>query len=193
VPNMLTGARLAAVPGLLASWHAEAPGVAAGLFCAAAVTDFLDGYLARRLGQHSALGALLDPLADKLLVAAALLVLVEHGGHAAVTVPAAAILGRELAVSSLREWVQARRPGAMAGVAVAWHGKAKAALQLLALQAMLLGVALEKNGPEKDEVGSGEGTPASLAYKGGLGLLWLAAAASLASGAQYTRAAFSLR
>ncbi|CAE8626613.1 unnamed protein product, partial [Polarella glacialis] len=85
VPNALTLARLAAIPGIMLSWYSGTPGVAAVLFGAAAATDFLDGYLARRWGQSTPLGALLDPLADKLLVSSALLLLVEHSSCAAVT------------------------------------------------------------------------------------------------------------
>lgn len=187
VPNALTAARLLVIPGFLGAWYTGEPGIAAGLFCGAAVTDFLDGYLARRWSQQSALGSLLDPLADKLLVAAALFVLVEHGGNLAVTLPAVAILSRELAVSSLREWVQARWPGESGGVAVAWHGKVKTALQLFALQAMLVGVALPQVAlPCRHEAQAAQSW-GELVYMGGVGLLWMAAIASVASGSQYAR------
>ncbi|CAE8654259.1 unnamed protein product [Polarella glacialis] len=180
VPNALTLARLAAIPGIMLSWYSGAPGVAAVLFGAAAATDFLDGYLARRWGQSTPLGALLDPLADKLLVSSALLLLVEHSSCAAVTVPAVAILGRELAVSSLREWMQVHRAEAAGKVSVAWHGKAKAVLQLLALQVMLGGIAFT------DPAKASEG---GTVYDGGVILLWIAAAITVASGAQYARIA----
>ena len=142
----------------------------------------MDGYLARRWNQQSSLGALLDPLADKLLVSTTLLLLVEDACSPKVTLPAMAILARELGVSSLREWAQKHRPEARncvdlgrssqaAGrVSVAWHGKAKAALQLLALQGLLLAAADEEDGAVK---------------KGSLYLLWLAAGFTTASGLQY--------
>ncbi|CAK0858251.1 unnamed protein product [Prorocentrum cordatum] len=104
-PSRTQRARATSMPNVRCQ-HAGAPLAAAGLFGAAAATDALDGYLARRWGQTTSLGALLDPLADKLLVTAALLVLVEHAAHPAVTGPAVAILFRELSVSGLREWAQ---------------------------------------------------------------------------------------
>ncbi|CAK9115802.1 unnamed protein product [Durusdinium trenchii] len=142
IPNALTALRLCAVPGIVTAWYFPAPVFAAGLFGAAAVTDWLDGYLARRWKQQSALGALLDPLADKLLVSTTLILLVEQAASPQVTVPAALILGRELGVSSLREWAQRYRPEAVGNVSVAWHGKAKAALQLVSLQCFLLAHAI---------------------------------------------------
>lgn len=181
IPNALTLGRIAAVPGFLGLWSVGMPGAAAGLFGAAAATDYLDGYLARRWNQQTTLGELLDPLADKLLVAAALAVLVEHGGHWSVTLPAAAILCRELVVPQLRAWVQTHRAGAEGGMAVAWHGKAKAALQMLALQVMLLAVALESH-EQKDW---------STIYALGLILLWASSIATVASGASYLRIAFA--
>ncbi|CAJ1343161.1 unnamed protein product [Effrenium voratum] len=161
IPNALTALRLCAVPGIAVAWYVPAPGVAAGLFGAAAVTDWLDGYLARRWGQQSSLGALLDPLADKMLVSTTLVLLVEHVASPAVTVPAALILARELGVSSLREWSQKYRPEAK--VSVAWHGKAKAALQMIALQGLLAALALGAH--PKDET-EDKKSQASMLYAG---------------------------
>eukprot|EP00933_Yihiella_yeosuensis_P051940 TRINITY_DN49915_c0_g1_i1.p1 TRINITY_DN49915_c0_g1~~TRINITY_DN49915_c0_g1_i1.p1 ORF type:complete len:267 (+),score=39.98 TRINITY_DN49915_c0_g1_i1:25-825(+) len=188
IPNLLTGGRLVAIPGIVIAWYGGFPGAAACLFATAAITDFFDGYLARRWNQTTPLGALLDPLADKLLVSSSLLILVEHAASPLVTVPAVAILGRELAVSSLREWMQAHRPTASQEVSVAWHGKAKAALQLVALQVMLAGLALESEDSSdlKESKSSSEG---SMVYDAGLVLLWLAAGMTVASGAQYARVA----
>lgn len=206
LPNALTGLRLVAVPGLVCVWYAGFPGTAAVLFGVAAATDFLDGYLARLWKQQTALGALLDPLADKLLVAAALCVLVEHHAHFAVTVPALIILSRELLVSSLREWMQKHRPGVAGQVAVAWHGKAKTALQLIALQLLLAAAATQprsatdaaekQEDEKKEEGGRGEACESSsgsssnsLLHLGGVGCLWAAALLTAGSGATYVRVA----
>ena len=111
VPNLLTWLRIIAIPLLVALFYlpdAWLPAhdrnlYACVLFAAAAVTDWLDGYLARRLNQTSAFGAFLDPVADKLIVAAALILLVELArvsGYIAVI-----IIGREITISALREWM----------------------------------------------------------------------------------------
>ena len=103
------------------------------LFVAAAVTDWLDGYLARRLGQTSAFGAFLDPVADKLIVAAALIVLVELGRAPAWV--AVVIIGREIAISALREWMA--RIGKTRNVAVNMVGKVKTIAQMIAIPMLL--------------------------------------------------------
>mmetsp|Transcript_37777 Transcript_37777/g.85062 ORF Transcript_37777/g.85062 Transcript_37777/m.85062 type:complete len:262 (-) Transcript_37777:50-835(-) len=200
LPNLLTAARLAAVPTLCGAWCFDATGSAAVIFGAAAATDFLDGYLARRWNQRSSLGALLDPLVDKVLVAATLSILVEHAASPLVTIPAVAIVSRELIVSTLREWVVAHRPGKPGGLPVAWHGKIKTALQLLSLQAMLLGIAVGCGGSRignGKKVGSGEDleqattTAGDAMYNVGLVALWMASALTVLSGAQYVRVALS--
>ena len=99
------------------------------LFVVVAVTDWLDGYLARRLGQSSAFGAFLDPVADKMLVCASLLILVQLGRVDAMI--ALVIIGRELAISALREWMA--QIGAAQSMAVHMLGKIKTAFQLLAI------------------------------------------------------------
>src|SRR5438876_11348283 len=111
VPILLTWLRILTIPLVigvfyvpevwLSSWHQNL--IATSLFIAAAVTDWLDGYLARKLNQTSAFGAFLDPVADKLIVAAALIVLLKEGRVDAVV--ALIIIGRELAISALREWM----------------------------------------------------------------------------------------
>jgi len=103
------------------------------VFAIAAFTDWLDGYLARRLNQSSAFGAFLDPVADKLMVAAALIVLVEFGRVGAIV--SLIIIGREIAVSALREWMAGEGQGN--SVAVAMIGKVKTAAQMLAILFLL--------------------------------------------------------
>jgi CDP-diacylglycerol--glycerol-3-phosphate 3-phosphatidyltransferase/cardiolipin synthase len=103
------------------------------IFALAAVTDWLDGYLARSLNQTSAFGAFLDPVADKLMVAAALIVLAELGQVAAFI--AFIIIGREITISALREWMA--QIGASKSVAVSMVGKVKTAFQMLAILLLL--------------------------------------------------------
>lgn len=103
------------------------------IFALAAVTDWLDGYLARSLNQTSAFGAFLDPVADKLMVAAALIVLAELGQVAAFI--AFIIIGREITISALREWMA--QIGASKSVAVSMIGKVKTAFQMLAILLLL--------------------------------------------------------
>ena len=97
----------------------------------AATTDWLDGWLARRWQQESAFGAFLDPVADKLMVAAALVLLVDAFDSTLVTLSAVVIIGREIVVSALREWMS--EIGQRAHVAVSWLGKVKTAAQMLAI------------------------------------------------------------
>ena len=108
--------------------------VGMGVFALAAITDWLDGYLARRWGQTSLFGAFLDPVADKLMVAAALILLVELGRAEAYL--AIIIIGREIAISALREWMA--QLGKSRNVAVAFVGKIKTVAQMTALIALLL-------------------------------------------------------
>ena len=112
--------------------------LATGMFALAAMTDWFDGYLARRWGQTSAFGAFLDPVADKLMVAAALILLVQLGRADAML--ATIIIGREIAISALREWMA--QMGEHASVAVAFIGKLKTAVQMLALVLLLYGSTL---------------------------------------------------
>jgi cardiolipin synthase (CMP-forming) len=107
---------------------------AMSIFAVAAITDWLDGYLARRLGETSAFGAFLDPVADKLMVAAALILLVQLGRAEAYL--AIIIIGREIAISALREWMA--QIGKTKNVAVAFVGKVKTAAQMTAIIALLL-------------------------------------------------------
>ena len=141
IPNVLTWLRIAAIPLFVAVLYVDeawltvrqANIVATGIFIAAAVTDWFDGYLARRLNQTSAFGAFLDPVADKLMVAAALIVLVELGRVHAIV--ALIIIGREITISALREWMA--KIGAAKSVAVSFIGKLKTAAQMIAIPLLL--------------------------------------------------------
>lgn len=134
IPIFLTLIRIVAIPVFaviyVLPFHFAHP-TAAVIFVLAAVTDWLDGYLARTLGQTTALGAFLDPVADKLLVAVALVFLLGSHYLSILTIPVAVIIGREIAVSALREWMA--ELGKRANVAVSFIGKLKTALQMLAL------------------------------------------------------------
>ena len=141
IPNSLTWARIVLIPIFVGvfylpdsvlSVHSKNL-VATALFAAAAITDWFDGYLARALGQTSAFGAFLDPVADKLMVAAALILLVELSRVDAII--AVIIIGREITISALREWMA--RVGKSASVAVAYVGKLKTAAQMAAIPLLL--------------------------------------------------------
>jgi CDP-diacylglycerol--glycerol-3-phosphate 3-phosphatidyltransferase/cardiolipin synthase len=141
LPIALTWLRVAAIPLLVTifylptSWLSmpEKNALATGLFIFAAVTDWLDGYLARRMKQESAFGQFLDPVADKLIVAAALLVLLNMD-RVQVWV-ALVIIGREITISALREWMA--QVGASKSVAVHMVGKLKTTAQLIAIPFLL--------------------------------------------------------
>ncbi|PXW95256.1 CDP-diacylglycerol--glycerol-3-phosphate 3-phosphatidyltransferase [Sphaerotilus hippei] len=138
LPTLLTWARIVAIPLLVSVFSLPVePGmrnlIATVLFIAVALTDWLDGYLARRLNQTSSFGAFLDPVADKFLVCAALLVLLELGRVPALV--ALVIIGREIAISALREWMA--QIGASRSVAVHMIGKLKTASQMTAIPFLL--------------------------------------------------------
>jgi CDP-diacylglycerol--glycerol-3-phosphate 3-phosphatidyltransferase len=141
IPNFLTLLRIVLIPVFLVVYYLPiqyAHFSAAVIFGVAAITDWFDGYLARRWNQTSALGAFLDPVADKLIVAAALVALTETFSTFWMTLPAIVIIGREIVISALREWMA--ELGKRASVAVSYIGKVKTALQMLAI---LLLVAFE--------------------------------------------------
>ncbi|WP_458524671.1 CDP-diacylglycerol--glycerol-3-phosphate 3-phosphatidyltransferase [Onishia taeanensis] len=173
IPNILTLARIAFIPLLVVifylpySWSML---LAAALFGLAAITDWLDGYLARRWDQSTPFGAFLDPVADKLMVAVALALLIERYDAAWLTLPALVIIGREIVISALREWMA--EMGKRGTVAVSSIGKVKTTLQMIALL-LLLGF-----------------TPGSLIAQLGVATLYLAAALTLWSMQQYLRAAW---
>lgn len=138
IPNALTLLRICLIPVLVVVFYlpfANHLVVAAGVFAAAAVTDWFDGYLARRLGQTTAFGAFLDPVADKLMVAVALVLLVERHDTQLLTLAACVIIGREIVVSALREWMA--ELGERTSVAVSYVGKVKTAFQMVAITALL--------------------------------------------------------
>ncbi len=138
LPILLTWARVLAIP-LLVGVHflpleqRSIDVLATAIFIAAAVTDWLDGWLARRWGQTSAFGAFLDPVADKLIVCAALLLLLQL--HRVDALIALIIVGREIAISALREWMA--QIGASRSVAVNSIGKLKTVSQLVAIPMLL--------------------------------------------------------
>jgi CDP-diacylglycerol--glycerol-3-phosphate 3-phosphatidyltransferase len=109
--------------------------VAAVIFAFAAVTDWVDGYLARRLDQMTTFGAFLDPVADKLMVAIALVLLVERHDTLLFTLAACVIIGREIVISALREWMA--ELGERTSVAVSYIGKVKTAFQMIAITGLL--------------------------------------------------------
>jgi CDP-diacylglycerol---glycerol-3-phosphate 3-phosphatidyltransferase len=138
VPNVLTWLRILAIPLVVVlfylpfHWSDPAAGL---LFAAAGITDSLDGYYARKLGQTSRLGAFLDPVADKLIVAVALVLIVSKDPRWTVVLMASVIIGREIAISALREWMA--EIGQRTKVAVSKLGKYKTILQIVGLSMML--------------------------------------------------------
>ena len=138
IPTLLTWARIAAIPFIIGvyylHWDIETKNlVATTMFVLFALTDWLDGWLARKLNQTSAFGAFLDPVADKILVCASLLVLLQHGRVD--TLVALVIIGREIAISALREWMA--QIGASRSVAVHMLGKLKTVAQMVAIPFLL--------------------------------------------------------
>lgn len=134
LPNTLTLARIILIPVFILVYYMPwdwAHGVAATIFAVASFTDLLDGYLARKLKQMSPFGAFLDPVADKLLVACSLLILVGEPSIHYITLPAIVIVGREIVISALREWMA--ELGRRASVTVNYVGKVKTALQMVAI------------------------------------------------------------
>jgi CDP-diacylglycerol---glycerol-3-phosphate 3-phosphatidyltransferase len=174
-PNLLTLLRIGLIPVFVVVFYAQAPWarpVAAVIFAVAAITDWLDGHLARRWEQTSPLGAFLDPVADKLMVAVALVFLVQVDPRPALALASAVIIGREITVSALREWMA--EIGARAHVAVSWTGKVKTAAQMVAITLLIL----------RDDL---FGLPL---YELGMVLLYAAAALTLWSMFLYLRAAW---
>lgn len=135
LPNLLTLLRIGLIPVFIVVFYAGANIAAAVIFGIASITDGLDGYLARRLGLMSSFGAFLDPVADKLLVAATLLLLVGAKDIDYITIPAIVIVGREIVISALREWMA--ELGKRASVTVSYIGKVKTVVQMLALVLLL--------------------------------------------------------
>src|SRR5262252_6564376 len=187
VPNLLTYARIAAVPLVVACmyWQAILLGgmwlrwVALVIFIAAGITDFLDGYFARSMGQQSSFGRMLDPIADKLLVASCLLMLAADETIKGWSLWAAiVILCREILVSGLREYLAELR----VSVPVTRLAKWKTTVQLVAIGFLLAGKAGD------DVVGTMLAHQTRLITDIGIGLLWLSALVTLYTGWDYFRA-----
>lgn len=138
IPNLLTSFRILLIPVFLAVFYLpieNAHFFAAIIFVVAAITDGLDGYIARKLEQQTKFGAFLDPVADKIMVAAALIVVVEFHQTLWITIPALMIISRELIISALREWMA--EIGKRDSVAVSTIGKVKTTAQMIALTGLL--------------------------------------------------------
>jgi len=137
-PIILTISRIAIIPILLLVYYfpyEHRYELAAGIFLLACLTDWLDGYLARQLKQTTVFGAFLDPVADKLVVAVALIIIVEDKQLPYIAIPASIIIGREIAISALREWMS--NIGKRHHVAVNILGKVKTLIQMTALTVLL--------------------------------------------------------
>ena len=176
LPNVITVTRILLIPVFIVlymlqkDWSIFAASV---LFALAAITDWLDGYLARRLNQTTPFGAFLDPVADKLIVVAALIILVAYHNNPWLTLPSLIIVGREIVISALREWMAEVNDSV--AVAVSYLGKIKTTLQMIALTLLL-----------SQPVGND-----SSALQTGYILLYLAAVMTLWSMWQYLQAAWS--
>ena len=169
-PNLVTFLRLLLIPVVVWCYNADfdyANVWAAALFSIASLSDLLDGYLARRLNQTSEFGAFLDPVADKLLVAIALIMLV--AAHPGLLLATGVIIGREILISALREWMASK--GQRDAVAVAFSGKLKTTVQMIAIITLMLADPF---------------FPPML-YNGGSLLLYIAAILSIWSMLQYFR------
>jgi cardiolipin synthase (CMP-forming) len=174
LPNSLTYGRIALIPLLVMTFYFQgdaADWTALGIFILAGITDFFDGYLARSMQQQSTLGAMLDPIADKLLVGAAIVMLVYSRRIDGITViPAVIILCREFLVSGLREFLASLK----VSVPVSRLAKWKTAGQMVALGFLLAGEAGDKMMPYNHEIG--------------VFGLWMAAILTLYTGYDYLRA-----
>lgn len=138
IPTLLTLFRIILIPFFVLAFYLPfpwAPFACAFIFWFAAITDWFDGFLARRWNQSTRFGAFLDPVADKVMVAIAMVLVVEHYHSWWVTLPAAIMIGREIIISALREWMA--ELGKRSSVAVSWIGKVKTTAQMLALIALL--------------------------------------------------------
>jgi CDP-diacylglycerol--glycerol-3-phosphate 3-phosphatidyltransferase len=177
LPTILTLFRIALLPVMVLVFYAPFRGAnvaAALIFLAAALTDWLDGYIARRYNLSSAFGAFLDPVADKLMVAVTLFLLVQENPTPLLAITSAVIVGREIAISALREWMA--EIGQRRHVNVAGLGKVKTVMQIVAIEVLLYQHDLEGLRP----------------FFIGESLLVFAAALTIWSGLVYLRAAWPL-
>ncbi len=184
IPTWLTLLRIVLIPVLVLVFYLPYKWTnfaAAFVFILAAVTDWLDGWIARRYHLYSAFGAFLDPVADKLMVAVSLFLIVQDSPTMWMAIWAAVIVGREIAVSALREWMA--ELGQRATVKVAALGKIKTIVQMVALSCLLY--ASTPGLTELDDIWLGQEV-----FVIGDGLLAIAALLTLWSGLQYLRAAW---
>jgi CDP-diacylglycerol--glycerol-3-phosphate 3-phosphatidyltransferase len=147
IPNALTLFRIMLIPVFVVVFYLPfslSYVATAAIFGLAGITDWLDGYLARKLEQSTPLGAFLDPVADKLMVAVALALLIERYDAWWFTIPAIVIIGREIVISALREWMA--ELGKRTSVAVSYLGKIKTTAQIVAIIGLLL-ISPEHDGP----------------------------------------------
>ncbi|MEC8086686.1 MAG: CDP-diacylglycerol--glycerol-3-phosphate 3-phosphatidyltransferase [Pseudomonadota bacterium] len=176
LPNILTLSRVAVIPVLVALFFLETANgqwIACGIFIFSAITDFFDGFLARSLGQTTAFGTFLDPVADKLLVASALLMMVAFGQIAGVVViPAIIILCREILVSGLREYLSSFAVSLPVSNLAKW----KTTLQMAAICILIVGDAAHPLIPDL--------IPVRLIGEMGL---WVAAIVTIITGSEYLR------
>lgn len=176
LPNALTLGRVAAVPVIAALFFLDTPTgqwITLAIFTVAAITDFLDGYIVRRYDQHTEFGRFLDPIADKLLIATTLMMMVAFGQIAGLAIiPAVVILCREILVSGLREYLA----GIDVGLPVSWLARWKTAIQMIALGFLIIGDAAHPPVPEE--------LPVRLIGEAGL---WIAALITLFTGFDYMR------
>jgi CDP-diacylglycerol---glycerol-3-phosphate 3-phosphatidyltransferase len=177
IPTALTLFRILLLPVMVVVFYAPFRGAnvaAAGIFVAAAITDWLDGWVARRWDMGSDFGAFLDPVADKLMVAVTLFLLVQNNPTPLLAVTSAVIVGREISISALREWMA--EIGQRATVRVAMIGKVKTTMQIVAIVVLLYQHDLEE----------------LRLYRVGESLLVVAAGLTIWSGMQYVRAAWPI-
>jgi CDP-diacylglycerol--glycerol-3-phosphate 3-phosphatidyltransferase len=147
LPNIITLSRIFLIPLFVGLFYLQ-PNYLDGeplswinnsivaIYILISATDFIDGFLARRLNQESALGAFLDPVADKLMVCTALILLIDYYHTWYITIPSIIIISREILVSALREWMS--EVGKRAKVAVSWIGKSKTFVQMIAILFLLI-------------------------------------------------------
>ncbi len=174
IPNIITSVRVVLIPVIIILYYLPVPWhylAASFAFIIASISDWLDGYLARKWDQHTKFGAFIDPVADKLIVAVALVLLVEAHSSVWLTIPAMIIIGREIVISALREWMA--ELGKRTSVAVSFIGKLKTTFQMISI------IVLLSDAP---------GSPAALV---GMVCLYVAAVLTLWSMFIYVRAAWS--
>ena len=177
IANFMTVLRILAIPVFIAVYYADFPGhyfASSFIFILACITDWLDGYLARKLDQCTPFGAFLDPVADKILVTVALVMLAANFASPWFVIPAAIMVAREILISALREWMAEQNQRNI--VAVGWLGKVKTTVQMIAIIVLLAS------------------DPEGAVWFWGLGfvLIYIAALLTLWSAILYLRSAWSV-